>query len=58
MGVFLSHFNESFRDYVSIIKIILNKNQPFVAKYPVKGVPIMNLFNNGPPFKGQSGVIH
>jgi len=48
---------EALGDRVSIIKIDVDKNQELAAKYQVRGVPTMMLFQKGQQLWRQSGVL-
>lgn len=53
----LKEVKESMGDRVSIIKIDVDKNQELAAKYQVRGVPTMMLFQKGQQLWRQSGVL-
>lgn len=57
LGPILKEVKDTLGDTVSIIKIDLDKNQPLVSKYQVRGVPTMILFKNGKQVWRQSGVL-
>lgn len=53
----LKEVKDSLGDRISIIKIDVDKNQQIAAKYQVRGVPTMILFQNGNQLWRQSGVL-
>lgn len=53
----LKEVKESLGEKVSIIKIDVDKNQELAAKYQVRGVPTMMLFQKGQQLWRQSGVL-
>ncbi len=57
LGPILKEVKDQLGDGVSIIKIDVDKNQPLAAKYQVRGVPTMILFQNGKQLWRQSGVL-
>lgn len=57
LGPVLKEVKESMGDRVSIIKIDVDKNQELAAKYQVRGVPTMMLFQKGQQLWRQSGVL-
>ncbi|MCL9809800.1 thioredoxin [Flavobacterium luminosum] len=57
LGPILQEVKASLGDRVSIIKIDVDKNQELAAKYQVRGVPTMMLFQQGKPLWRQSGVL-
>lgn len=57
MGPILKQVKDNLGDRVTIIKIDVDKNQALAAKYQVRGVPTLILFNNGQPVWRQAGVV-
>ena len=57
LGPILKEVKDSLGDRVSIIKIDVDKNQEIAARFQVKGVPTMMLFQNGKMLWRQSGVV-
>jgi len=57
LGPILKKVKDSLGDRVSIIKIDVDKNQEIAAKYQIRGVPTMMLFQNGKQLWRQSGVL-
>lgn len=57
MSPILKQVKDTLGDKVSIIKIDVDKNQPLAAKYQVRGVPTLILFNDGEQVWRQSGVV-
>lgn len=57
LGPVLKQVKDNLGDRVSILKIDVDKNQQLAAKYQVRGVPTMILFQNGKQLWRQSGVI-
>lgn len=53
----LKEVKDTLGDRVSIIKIDVDKNQELAAKYQVRGVPTMMLFQKGQQLWRQSGVL-
>lgn len=53
----LKQVKESLGDRITIVKIDVDKNQQMVAKYQVRGVPTMILFQAGKQLWRQSGVV-
>jgi thioredoxin 1 len=53
----LKEVKESLGEKVSIIKIDVDKNQELAAKYQVRGVPTMMLYQKGQQLWRQSGVV-
>jgi len=53
----LKQVKDSLGERISIIKIDVDKNQGLAAKYQVRGVPTMILFQNGKQLWRQSGVL-
>lgn len=53
----LVQVKESLGERVKIIKIDVDKNQEIAAKYNIKGVPTMMLFQEGSSLWRQSGVL-
>ena len=53
----LKQVKDNLGDRISIIKIDVDKNQELAAKYQVRGVPTMLLFQNGKQLWRQSGVL-
>jgi thioredoxin 1 len=53
----LKQVKDNLGDRISIIKIDVDKNQELTAKYQVRGVPTMLLFQNGKQLWRQSGVL-
>lgn len=53
----LVQVKESLGERVKIIKIDVDKNQEIAAKYNIKGVPTMMLFQEGSLLWRQSGVL-
>jgi thioredoxin 1 len=58
LGPILKEVKDSLGDRISIIKIDVDKNQQIAAKYQVRGVPTMILFQNGKQLWRQSGVLN
>lgn len=54
----LSQVKDSLGDRITIIKIDVGKNQELAAKYQVRGVPTMMLFQEGKQLWRQSGVLN
>lgn len=57
MAPILRQVKDNLADRVSIIKIDVDKNQALSAKYQVRGVPTLILFNQGKQVWRQSGVV-
>ncbi len=57
MSPILKQVKDNLGDRVSIIKIDVDKNQALAAKYKVRGVPTLLLFNKGMQVWRQSGVL-
>jgi len=57
LGPILTHVKESLGDRITILKVDVDKNQEIAAKYRIKGVPTMMLFQNGVQLWRQSGVL-
>lgn len=57
LGPILKQVKDSLGERVSIIKIDVDKNQALAAKYQIRGVPTMMLFQNGKQLWRQSGVL-
>ena len=57
LGPILKQVKDSLGDRVSIIKIDVDKNEVLAAKYQVRGVPTMMLFQDGQQLWRQSGVL-
>jgi len=57
MSPILKQVKDTLGDRVSIIKIDVDKNQSLAAKYQVRGVPTLMLFNEGKQVWRQSGVV-
>lgn len=53
----LKEVKEELGDEVKIIKIDVDKNEQLAAKYQVRGVPTMIVFQNGEQKWRQSGVL-
>lgn len=53
----LKQVKDNLGERISIIKIDVDKNQELAAKYKVRGVPTMLLFQNGKQLWRQSGVL-
>ena len=53
----LKNVKDSLGDRITIIKIDVDKNQELAAKYQIRGVPTMMLFQNGVQLWRQSGVL-
>ena len=53
----LVEVKDALGDRVSIIKIDVDKNQELAAKYQVRGVPTMMLYQKGQQLWRQSGVL-
>ncbi len=57
LGPVLEQVKENLGDRIFIIKIDVDKNQELAAKYQVRGVPTMMLFQAGKQLWRQSGVL-
>lgn len=57
LGPILVHVKDSLGDRITIIKVDVDKNEEIAAKYRIKGVPTMMLFQNGTQLWRQSGVL-
>lgn len=57
LGPILKQVKDSLGERVLIIKIDVDKNQELAAKYQIRGVPTMMLFQNGKQLWRQSGVL-
>lgn len=44
-------------DKANVLKVDVDKNREVAAKYGIRGVPTMILFQNGQPVWRQSGVV-
>jgi thioredoxin 1 len=53
----LKQVKDSLGERISIIKIDVDKNQELAAKYQVRGVPTMILYQSGKQLWRQSGVL-
>jgi thioredoxin 1 len=53
----LKQVKDSLGEGITVIKIDVDKNQQLAAKYQVRGVPTMILFQNGKQLWRQSGVL-
>ncbi|AFL79682.1 thioredoxin [Aequorivita sublithincola DSM 14238] len=53
----LKQVKDELGDYVKIVKIDVDKNQPLASQFQVRGVPTMILFKNGKQLWRQSGVL-
>jgi thioredoxin 1 len=53
----LKQVKESLGDRITILKIDVDKNQQMAAKYQVRGVPTMILFQAGKQLWRKSGVV-
>ncbi|WP_136666711.1 thioredoxin [Flavobacterium sp. H122] len=53
----LKEVKDSMGERISVIKIDVDKNQELAAKYQVRGVPTMMLFQKGQQLWRQSGVL-
>lgn len=53
----LKEVKEELGNNIKIVKIDVDKNQPLVSKYQVRGVPTMILFKDGKQVWRQSGVL-
>jgi thioredoxin 1 len=53
----LKQVKEELGDTIKIIKIDTDKNQDLSARYQIKGVPTMILFQNGKQLWRQSGLL-
>ena len=53
----LKQVKDELGDYISVIKIDVDKNQAIAAQFQVRGVPTMLLFKNGKQVWRQSGVL-
>ena len=53
----LKQVKDSLGDRITILKIDVDKNQALEAKYQVRGVPTMVLYQNGKQLWRQSGVL-
>ncbi|WP_299336278.1 thioredoxin [uncultured Psychroserpens sp.] len=57
MSPILKEVKDALGDRVSILKIDVDKNQALAAKYQVRGVPTLLLFQNGKQIWRQSGLV-
>ena len=57
LGPILKDVKDNLGDRISIIKIDVDKNQQIAAKYQVRGVPTMILYQEGKQLWRQSGVL-
>lgn len=57
MAPFFEQAKEELGDSVTALKIDLDKNPAFAAKYGIRSVPTLMLFKNGKVVWKQSGVI-
>ncbi len=57
MSPILKQVKEALGDRVFIVKIDVDKNQTLAARYQVRGVPTLMLFNEGKQVWRQSGVV-
>ncbi|MEO9570504.1 MAG: thioredoxin [Polaribacter sp.] len=57
MNPILKEVKETLGEKVSIIKIDVDKNQSLAAKYQVRGVPTLVLYNFGKQVWRQSGAV-
>jgi len=57
LGPILKEVKDSLGERVAIIKIDVDKNQELAAKYQVRGVPTMMLYQKGQQLWRQSGVV-
>lgn len=53
----LKQVKDSLGERITILKIDVDKNQELAAKYQVRGVPTIVLFQNGKQLWRQSGVL-
>jgi len=53
----LKQVKDSLGERISIIKIDVDENQELAAKYQVRGVPTMILYQSGKQLWRQSGVL-
>lgn len=53
----LKQVKDNLGERISVIKIDVDKNQELAARYQVRGVPTMILFQNGKQLWRQSGVL-
>lgn len=53
----LKEVKDNLGERITILKIDVDKNQELAAKYQVRGVPTMILFQNGKQLWRQSGVL-
>ena len=53
----LKQVKDSLGERITIVKIDVDKNQQMAAKYQVRGVPTMILFQAGKQLWRQSGVV-
>jgi len=53
----LKQVKDSLGERITILKIDVDKNQELAAKYQVRGVPTMVLYQNGKQLWRQSGVL-
>lgn len=53
----LKEVKDNLGERITIIKIDVDKNQELTAKYRVRGVPTMVLYQNGKQLWRQSGVL-
>ena len=57
MNETIRHVAAALGDKAKVIKIDVDKNQELAAKYQVRGVPTMILYQNGKQLWRQSGVL-
>ncbi|MFI1770727.1 thioredoxin [Thalassobellus citreus] len=57
MSPILKQVKDALGDRVFIVKIDVDKNQALAARYQVRGVPTLMVFNEGKQIWRQSGVV-
>lgn len=57
LGPILKEVKDTLGERISIIKIDVDKNQELAAKYQVRGVPTMILYQKGKSLWRQSGIL-
>ena len=57
LGPILKDVKDELGDALKIVKVNVDTNQSLAAKYQVRGVPTMILYQNGTQVWRQSGVV-